>query len=80
MGSISVSGHLEVPRTGTGESVDGTCIRELRRGWGSRYVVRIKWAGALTFGKLSFNLRDRSDAGHAGHPWECYDIGHYHDG
>lgn len=79
MSSVSVCGHLEVPGTGTGKSVYGTCIRVLGRDWGSRDVVCVEWAGALAFDKLGFNFRRRSDARHAGHPRECHGIGHDHD-
>ena len=80
MGSVSVGGHLEISRECTGETVLGACIGELRRDRGSWYVVRIERAGRLAFGELSFNLRGRSDARHAGQPWECRGVGHCHDG
>lgn len=79
MGSISIGGHLEVSRKDTGETVLGTCIRELRRDGCGWHVVRIEWTGALAFGMLGFNFRGRSDAGYAGHPWECHGIGHDRD-
>ena len=71
MDIVSEGRHLEVPRAGTGQSVYGACVGELRRDGGSRYMVRIEWTGDLAFGMLGFDLRCGSDARHAGHPWEC---------
>lgn len=80
MGGVSVGRDLEVPRKGTGKSVLGTCIGELRSDGGSWDMVWVEWAGALTFSKLGVNLGGRSDARHAGHPWECHGVGHCQSG
>ena len=80
MDSVSIGWHLEVPRKGTGESILGTRVGELLRDGWSRHVVRVEWAGALTFGNLNFNLRGSSDARHVDHPREGHGIGHCPNG
>ena len=80
MRSIPNSGNLEVPGTCSREPVLGTCIGELRRDRGSWHMVRIERTGGLTLGMLSFNVSNRLDSRHAGHPGECHDVGSYHNG
>ena len=80
MGSVSVGGYLEVSGTGARESIYRTCVGKFRCDGGSWYMVRIVRAGSLAFGELSLNLRRRSDAGHAGHPWKCHSTRYCHDG
>ena len=80
MDIISSGGHLEVPRAGTGESVYGACVGELRRDGGSRHMVWIEWTGGLAFSILGFDIRRGSDARYAGHPWECHGVGNDHYG
>ena len=77
MGMITDGWHLKVSRTGTGQSVFGTCVGELRGDGGSRYMVWIEWTCGLAFGMLGFNLRDGSDSRHAGYPWERYNMRNY---
>ena len=80
MDIVSIGGHLEVPRAGTGESVYGACVGELRRDGGTGYMVWIEWTGGLAFGMLGFDFRRGSDARHAGDPWECHGAWNDHDG
>ena len=75
MGVVPSGRYLEISGTGSGQSVYRTGIRELRRDRGSRYMVRIEWAGGLAFGVLGFNFIHRPDARGAGHPRERHGVG-----